>query len=134
LINVVFVQTEFLSNLFIGKIDPKQIQTDDPFSQGLVMMGENCISQIIKVFVTSYAVVALPILLLLVHSTASYIVRLRPDTPDAFGPAHLTDTLVALCVVNQIIDLGHLQSMLFSISSSKNWRGRQRCLAPRFSY
>jgi hypothetical protein len=78
--------------------------------------GEDGVGQVIKVFVTSFAVIALPFLLALMHPATADVLGLTPNALDAFGPTHLPDTSVALCIVYQIVDLEHFQSMLFSIS------------------
>ena len=118
--NVILVQTEFLCDLLIRQVQAEQVQADDPFSQRLMMMGEDRVGQIIKVFITGFAMVALPFLLTLMPPATANVLGLAPDTFDTLGPTHLPDTLVALCIVYQVIDLEHFQSMLFSISFSKN--------------
>ena len=69
--NIVLVQTEFLRDLLIRQIEPEQVQVQDSFAQRLVMMREDRVGQIIKVFVTGFAVVTLSFLVALMHPTAA---------------------------------------------------------------
>src|SRR5689334_9207390 len=128
--DVVFVQTEFLRDLFIRQIEPEQIEADHPFAQWLMMVREDGPGQIIKIMATSVAMIALSVSLTQVHPATFDVLGMAPDTSDAFGPAHLTDSFVALGIVYQIVDLKHTGSMLNSISLSKNWGSGQRCSAP----
>ena len=52
LLNVVFVQVQFLSNLLIRQIQPHEIQTQNPRPQRPMMTSENCPGQIVKPFAT----------------------------------------------------------------------------------
>ena len=122
LMNLVFVQTEFLCDLLIRQVETQQVQTDDPFAQWLVMVGEDRVGQIIAVPLTGIAMIPLPFALPLMPPATFDVIRFTPDTSDTIRPAQLPDALLAFCIVYQIIDLEHSQSMLFSISLSKNQR------------
>ena len=60
LMNIIFVQTEFLCDLLIRQVETQQVQTDDPFAQWLVMVGEDRVGQIIEVPLTGIAMIPLP--------------------------------------------------------------------------
>jgi len=121
LMDIILVQIEFLRDLLVREIEAEQIQANDPFAQRLVVMREDGQSQIIKVTTAGVAMITLALALALMHPAPLDVFGFAPDASDPFGPAHLAYTFVALCVVYQVIDLEHIQSMPFSISLSKNW-------------
>ena len=45
------------------------------------------------------------------HSAFLDLVGLAPDTSDAFGPAELAHTFIALRVVYQVVESEHIDSM-----------------------
>src|SRR5262249_46742718 len=102
------------------EVEPHQIQTQDPLAQRLMVMREDRIGQIVKIAVTSLAVIALPFTLALVQPTSPGSVGLTPDASDAIRPAYLAHTLVAFRVVYQVVDSEHAGSMLRSVSFSKS--------------
>jgi hypothetical protein len=75
-------------------------------------MGKDGIGEIINIAVAAFAMITLTITLALMKSTAFDLVRLAPDAADAFRPTHLADTLIALGVVDQVVDPEHIRSML----------------------
>lgn len=83
------------------------------------MMRKAGVDQIIKVGVTGFAMITLSFLLALMHAATADVPGLTPDAPDALWPAHLPDAVVALCIVYQVIDLEHFQSLPVTISLSK---------------
>jgi uncharacterized protein YciU (UPF0263 family) len=120
LVDVIFVQTEFLRDLLIGQIESEQIETDDAFAQRLMMVREDRLGQIIKVTLAGFAMIALSRSLTQVPPATFDVFGLTPDTVDTFRPTHLSDSFVALCIVYQVIDLEHTGSMLDSNSLSKS--------------
>ena len=127
LMDIILVEVEFLRDLLVREIESEQLQADDPCAQRLMMMRENRIGQIAKVLVTGFAMVALALALALMQPAPNDVLSFAPDALDAFRPAPLTHTFVALCVVYQVVDLEHLRSMLFAISFSKNCGAGQGC-------
>lgn len=85
-----------------------------------MVMRKERIGQIIKITVTSLAVIALPFTLALVQSAPFNLVGLTPDAADTIRPTYLTDTLIAFRVVYQGVDSEHAGSMLRSFSLSKS--------------
>src|SRR5262249_55662053 len=120
LMRVVLVEIEFLRDLLVREVEPHQIQAQDPLAQRLMVVREDRIGQIVKVAITSLAVIALPFTLALVHPASPDTVGLTPDASDALRPADLAHALVAFRVVYQVIDSEHAGSMLRSVSLSKS--------------
>jgi hypothetical protein len=125
LVNVVFVHSEFLRDLFIRQIESEQIETANPFAQGLMMVRKDSSGQIIKVRLAGLAVIPLSFSLTPVPPATFAVFGFAPDTPDAFRPAQLPDCFVALCIVYQVIDLEHTGSMLDLNSLSKSLGSEQ---------
>ncbi len=65
LMYVILVEIEFLRDLLVRQIETHQIQTQYPLAQRLMVAGEDRIGQIVKIAVTSFAVIALPFTLAL---------------------------------------------------------------------
>jgi len=99
-----------------------------------MMMREDRIGQVVKVAAAGLAMVALTLALALMKPAPSDLIRAAPDASDACGPAHLANTLVALGVVDEVVDPEHAGSMFFSVPMSKSWGDRALILAPRNSY
>ena len=59
-LHVILVQPQLLGNLLIGQIQAHEIQTQNPYPQGLMMTGKDRVRQIIKVPMTALAVVFPP--------------------------------------------------------------------------
>jgi hypothetical protein len=120
LMRVVFVEIEFPRDLLVREIEPDQIQAQDPLAQGLMVVREDRIGQIVKVAIISLAMIALPFTLTLAQPAASDLVGLTPDASDAIRPADLAHALVAFRVVYQVVDSEHAGSMLRLVSLSKS--------------
>src|SRR5438128_12443817 len=117
---IVLVEIEFLGDLLIRQIEAHQVQAEHPFAQRLMMMREDRVSEIIEVAATGLAAIALTFTLALMPPAPFDLVGLTPHTADAFRPAYLPHTLIALRVVDEVVDLEHMRSMLFWVSLSKS--------------
>jgi hypothetical protein len=95
-----------------------------------MVVREDGPGQVIKITATGVAMIALSFSLAQVHPAAFDVLRVAPDASEAFRPAHLTDSFVALCIVYQVVDLEHAGSMLDSISLSKTKGCGLRCQLP----
>ncbi len=85
-----------------------------------MVVREDRIGQIVKVAVTSLAVIALPFTLALMRPASPDLVGLAPDASDAVRPTDLAHALVAFRVVYQVVDSEYAGSMLRSVSLSKS--------------
>jgi hypothetical protein len=120
LMNIVLVEIKFPRDLLVREVEPHQIQAQDPLAQGLMVMREDRIGQVVKVAITSFAVIALPFTLTLMHAASPDLVGLTPDASDTVRPADLAHALVAFRIVYQVVDSEHAGSMLRSVSLSKS--------------
>ena len=110
------------------------MQTQDPLAQRRMVIGEDRISQIIKIAVASLAVIAFPFMLALVQPATSDLVGLTQDASDALRPAYLAHALIELRVVYQIVDSEHATSMLRSVPLSKSAGFGRLISTPRNGY
>lgn len=130
--DVILVQPQLLGELFVGKVEPHQIQTKNPFAQWLMMLRKDGIGQIIKITVTGSAMVALPFFLPLIVSTLFDLVGVTPSALDASGPAQLTHSREAFGIIDQVIELEQVLSMRRGARFLKElW---EKFFAPCFGY
>lgn len=61
--HVIFMEVKFIGDLLIGEIQAHHVQANDPRTKRLVMSFKNRISEIVKLFPASLALVSLPSLL-----------------------------------------------------------------------
>ena len=107
LLNIVFVQVQFLSNLLIRQIQPHEIQTQNPRPQRLMMTREICPGQIVKPFATGLALITLPLRLRVVVSLLGDVPTATIRTRHPARPPKFANRLKALGVVDQILNVEH---------------------------
>ena len=61
LMDIMFVEVEFLSNLGIGEIEAHQIPTQNPDAKRLMMTSKDGVGQIVKAPLTGLTPIALPL-------------------------------------------------------------------------
>ena len=117
--NVIFIQVEFLTDRLIRKVEPHQIEAQDPFPKRLMVMGQNGVGHIVEVGVTSSAAIARSVTWPLVNAALPNIVGFTPGAFDPMGPATLANGFIAFRAIDQIVDSEHPGSMPRSDSLSK---------------
>jgi hypothetical protein len=59
LMDIAAIDVQLVGNVVVGHIQPHEIQTQHPHFQGLMMSGNNRVSQIIKACITVMTLIAL---------------------------------------------------------------------------
>jgi hypothetical protein len=72
-----------------------------------MMVGEDRPGQVIEVAAASPAMVALAGVLCVIAPALDDVTRLTVGAPDAIRPAYLPHGLIALAVINQVMNLDH---------------------------
>jgi hypothetical protein len=106
-LHVAFVQPQLLGDRLIGQIQAQEIPTQNPYPQGLMMTGKNRVRQIVKVPMTALAVVFLPRRLGGIPALFGHLPGVTVRTAHTLGPAPLAHCLVALGIINQILEVDH---------------------------
>ena len=96
-----------MADLFIREIQPQEIEAENPDPQRLVMAGENGPGQVIEVFLTGLALIALALRLGRIVALFGDRNRVAMGTGYTLGPSQLADGLEALQVVDEVLDLDH---------------------------
>jgi hypothetical protein len=106
-LNVVAIHVEFLGDLQARQVQPQEIQAKDPGPQGLVMTREDGPREVVKPPLTSVAEVALAMRLSVITPVLDDRLGRAMGAENPVGPAHLSNGLVALGVVDQVPDVDH---------------------------
>jgi hypothetical protein len=122
--DVVFIQTQFPSDLEIGEIQTHEIQAQDPDPQRLMVAGQNCPGQVIEATAAFFATVALAVALCFIVTIADHRMARTARTLNAVGPSVLTDPLVALLVINERSEVDQLRDGHGDTESVGNWPHR----------
>jgi hypothetical protein len=117
-LDVVGIQIEFLSDLFIGQVQPHEVQAEDPEPQWLMMTGKDRPGEVVELPLAALAVIALPRRLGLVATLFSDLGRGAVGAGHAVGPTEVPDGLEALGVVDEVMDVEHQ----LLVSESGRWR------------
>jgi hypothetical protein len=105
--NVILVQVEFLGDLQAREVQSHEIQADDPGPQRLAVVGEDGAGEVVEPLPTSAALVALAVGLGVVSAVLDDRGGRTPGASHAVGPTHGPDRLVALGVVDEVLDVHH---------------------------
>src|SRR3954447_22491754 len=106
-LNVITVEIQLLSDLFLREIQPHEVEAEDPRPQGPVMAGEDRAGQVIEAPPTGRALVPLPRRLGLVASLLGDSGGSAMRAGHSVGPAHLPDGLEASAIVDEVPDVQH---------------------------
>jgi hypothetical protein len=104
---VVFVDVQLLGDLQSREVQPHEIQAGDPGPKRLVVAGEDGVGQVVEALTAALAFVALAMSLGVIPAVLDERIRTAVRTGYAVGPTHLPDGLVALGVVEQVLDVHH---------------------------
>src|SRR5712691_8130234 len=105
LICITLIDGQLVGNLLIRQIQPHKIQTQDPHFQRLMMSCKNGVGQVIKACVTVGTRIALTGRLRVIKATLDDVFGLTRGTHDAVGPAQLTNRLITLDIIDEILDV-----------------------------
>src|SRR5215831_16973617 len=86
-------------------MQPHKIQTQDPHFQRLMMSSKDGVGQVIKACVTVATLIALPCWLRVIKAALDDLLGLTRWTRDAIWPTQLTDRLITLPLIDQILDV-----------------------------
>src|SRR6266478_763217 len=89
----------------IRHIQPHNIQTHYPHVQRLMMSSKDGVGQLIKTCVTVVTCIALTRWFRVIKATLHNLLRLTRGTHNAVGPAQLTNRLITLHLVDEILDV-----------------------------
>jgi hypothetical protein len=70
-----------------------------------MMSGKNSVSQVIKTFVAVVTFIALTGRFRIIKATLDHVLRLTRGTLDTIGPAQLTNRLITLHIIDEILDV-----------------------------
>jgi hypothetical protein len=70
-----------------------------------MMSGKDGVSQIITAFVTGVTLIALPGGFRIIKAALDHMVRLVRGTQDTIAPAQLTNSLITLDIIDEILDV-----------------------------
>src|SRR6266446_5665221 len=105
LIRITLIDRQLVCHLLIGQIQSHKIQTQDPHLQRLMMSGKDGVSQIIKACVTVMTLIALTGRFRVITATLDDVFGLTRGTLDAIGPAQLTNSLITLHIIDEMLDV-----------------------------
>src|SRR6266446_2443777 len=105
LIRITLIDRQLVCHLLIGQIQPHEIQTQYPHLQRLMMSGKDGVSQIIKAFVTVVTLIALTGRLRVIKAALDDLVGLTRWAGDTIWPAQLTDGLITLDIIDEMLDI-----------------------------
>src|SRR5262252_2986056 len=91
--------------LLIREIQSHEIQTQHPDFQRLMMSRKNGVGQIIKTCVTIMILVALTGRLRVIKAAFDDLFGLTRGAGDTIWPAQLTDGLITLSIIDEILDV-----------------------------
>src|SRR5919201_166425 len=86
-------------------MESHEIEAQDPHLQRLMMSSKNSVGQIIKTCVTVVTFIALTSWFRVIKATLNNLFRLTRGTHNAVGPAQLTNRLITLHLVDEILDV-----------------------------
>ena len=104
---VILIQIEFLGDLQAREVQSHEIQAGDPGPQRLVVPGEDRVGQVVEPLSATAALVALAMGLGVIPAVLDDRTRRTVGAGHAIRPAHLPDDLVALGVVEEVLDVHH---------------------------
>ena len=100
-LNVAFVQVQFVGDLAVRKVQPHEIQTCNPYRQRLMMPGEQRIGKIVEANCAVAADIALTKPLRVVVAVAQDMSATALGTPHALRPTHLANEFETFGLVEQ---------------------------------
>ena len=104
---VVLVDVQFLGDLQSRQVQAHQVEAGDPGPQRLVVAGEDGVGQVVEPLVAALALVALAMGLGVIPAVLDDRLGGASGAGHAVGPSHLPDRLVALGVVEEVLDVHH---------------------------
>lgn len=102
LLNIAAVQIQFFGNLFVGQIQPHEIEAQYPCFERLMMSGKNGVRKVIEAFLTIFALVALPVRLLFIEASSDDSSGVTNRTLPAFWPTQFSHGVVSLSVIHLV--------------------------------
>ena len=105
--SVILIDIKFLSDLQSRQVQSRKIQACDLCPQRLMMSREDGIGQIVEALVTTFAFVTLTVGLSVIATVLDDRVRAAMRTDYAVRPSHIPDGLVALGVVDEVLNIYH---------------------------
>ena len=100
-VDTVFIQIQFPSDLPIRQVQPQEIQAQQPDSQRLMMARKNGVGEVIEIASTATAVIPLPAGLSLIPAPLGDLRRVTTRTSDPGGPTQFSHRFKALLIVDQ---------------------------------
>jgi hypothetical protein len=102
LLDVTAVQIQFPGDLFIGQVQAHKIEAQYPDIEGLMVLGEDRVRQIIEAFLTIFALITLSGRLLLIETSSDHSPGITKRALPALGPKQFTYHVVTLGIIYQI--------------------------------
>ena len=105
--SVILVDVEFLGDLQPRQVQTHEIQASYPGLERLVVVGEDSAGQVVEAAPAGVALVALAVGLGVIPTVLDDAVRRAMGAGHAVGPTHGPNRLVALGVVDEVLDVHH---------------------------
>ena len=103
LMDIAAVQVQFPGNLLIRKVQPHEIQTQNPDFKRLMVTGKNCFGKIIITSCSFFALITLSGRLFLIKTSFDNQSGFTKRTPLPFRPAQLSNSVITVNIINQIL-------------------------------
>jgi hypothetical protein len=104
---IILVDVQLLGDLQSRQVQTHEVQATDPSPQRLVMAGEDGVGEVIEALAAALAFVALAMGFGVIPAVLEDRTRGASGTGHAVGPAQRPDGLVALGVVEEVLDVHH---------------------------
>ena len=111
-LRVIFVQTQLLPDLLIGKVQAHQVQAQDPYPQRLVVTRKDRPSQVVKVAAASRAAIFSAQRLGRVMPLPGHFGRRTMRAAHPLRPASFAYFVVTLGIVQQVLKVEHRANIL----------------------
>src|SRR6266853_3026848 len=105
LIGIPLIEGPLVGNVLIRQIQPHKIQTQYPHFQRLMMSSKDGVGPVIKACVTVVALRALTGRFRVIKAPRDDVCGLTRGTHDAVGPAQLTNRLITLDIIDEMLDV-----------------------------
>src|SRR6056297_282421 len=104
-LHIARVKVQLLSNLLVGKVEPHEIETQNPNFQGLMVSGKYGSRQVIKALTAIFALIALFSRLCLIKTSSNHSLRIAKRAFSSFRPTEFAHGIETLPIVYQARDL-----------------------------